>query len=183
MPGLVPWTTTLTGPATAPCRLWYRNGVRFGLWYDFRNPPNSGRSTQRLYRETLDQIVYAEELGYHDVWLSEHHFVADGYLPSCLPVAAAIARSTERISIGTSIVLLPFHHPIRLAEDAAVVDVISDGRFTLGVAVGYRLEEFATFGVDRRHRGRSPKRRSRSCDDAGRKTSSPITAATSATRR
>lgn len=127
--------------------------MKFGLWYDFRNPVGSGRSTPDLYRATLDQIVRAEELGYDDIWLSEHHFVADGYLPSCLPMAAAVAARTTRITIGTNILLLPFHDPIRLAEDCAVVDNLSNGRFVFGPAVGYRLEEFATFGVDRRHRG------------------------------
>jgi alkanesulfonate monooxygenase SsuD/methylene tetrahydromethanopterin reductase-like flavin-dependent oxidoreductase (luciferase family) len=56
--------------------------VRFGLWYDFRNPSGSGRSSADLYGQTLDQIVYAEELGFDDVWLSEHHFVDDGYRPA-----------------------------------------------------------------------------------------------------
>jgi alkanesulfonate monooxygenase SsuD/methylene tetrahydromethanopterin reductase-like flavin-dependent oxidoreductase (luciferase family) len=127
--------------------------VRFGLWYDFRNPSGSGRSSTDLYGQTLDQIVYAEELGFDDVWLSEHHFVDDGYLPSCLPVAAAIAARTSRVTIGTNVLLLPFHHPIRLAEDCAVVDIISNGRLIFGPAVGYRLDEFTTFGVDRRRRG------------------------------
>jgi alkanesulfonate monooxygenase SsuD/methylene tetrahydromethanopterin reductase-like flavin-dependent oxidoreductase (luciferase family) len=127
--------------------------MRFGLWYDFRNPSSSGRASSVLYGETLDQIVLAEELGFDDIWLSEHHFIDDGYLPSCLPVAAAIAARTRRVTIGTNVLLTPFHHPIRLAEDCAVVDLISNGRFILGAAVGYRLEEFATFGVDRRRRG------------------------------
>ena len=127
--------------------------MKFGLWYDFRNPPGSGRSVPDLYRATLDQIVHAETLGFDDIWLSEHHFVADGYLPSCLPMAAAIAVLTTRVTIGTNILLMPFHNPIRLAEDCAVVDNLSGGRFVFGPAVGYRLEEFDTFNVDRRHRG------------------------------
>ena len=127
--------------------------MRFGLWYDFRNPEGSGRSFPALYRQTLDQIVHAESLGFDDIWLSEHHFVDDGYLPSCLPVAAAIAARTERVAIGTNVTLMPFHNPIRLAEDCAIVDIISDGRFIFGPAVGYRTEEFETFGVPRRHRG------------------------------
>ncbi len=127
--------------------------MRFGLWYDFRNPVGSGRSSANLYGATLDQIVHAEELGYDDIWLAEHHFVDDGYLPSCLPVAAAIAARTQTVAIGSGVVLMPFHNPVRLAEDCAVVDLISNGRFIFGPAVGYRLEEFATFGVERRHRG------------------------------
>ena len=127
--------------------------MRFGLWYDFRNPVGSGRSSVDLYRQTLDQIVHAEALGFDDIWLSEHHFVADGYLPSCLPMAAAVAARTSRVAIGTNILLMPFHNPIRLAEDCAVVDILSYGRFVFGPAVGYRLEEFATFNVTRSERG------------------------------
>ena len=127
--------------------------MKFGLHYDLRNPPNSGRRTPDLYRDTLAQIRLAETLGFDDIWLSEHHFVEDGYLPSLLPFAGAVAAQTERVNIGTNILLMPFHHPIRIAEDCAVVDNISDGRFMFGAAVGYRLEEFETFGVNRKHRG------------------------------
>ncbi|HJN91237.1 MAG TPA: LLM class flavin-dependent oxidoreductase, partial [Dehalococcoidia bacterium] len=127
--------------------------MKFGLWYDFRNPPESGRTLPDLYAQTLEQIRLAEALGYDDIWLSEHHFMDDGYLPSCLPMAAAIAAQTSRVAIGTNILLLPFHDPVRLAEDCAVVDNLSGGRFIFGPAVGYRREEFAGFGVDRDHRG------------------------------
>lgn len=127
--------------------------MKFGVQYDLRNPPGAGRRTPDLYKATLAQIRLAEELGFDDVWLSEHHFMEDGYLPSLLPFAGAVAAQTERVNIGTNILLMPFHHPVRIAEDCAVVDNISDGRFMFGAAVGYRLEEFATFGVNRKHRG------------------------------
>jgi alkanesulfonate monooxygenase SsuD/methylene tetrahydromethanopterin reductase-like flavin-dependent oxidoreductase (luciferase family) len=127
--------------------------VKFGLWFDFRNPPGSGRSTPAVYAATLDLIAAAEQWGYDDIWLSEHHFIEDGYLPSLLPMAAAVAVRTRRVTIGTNILLMPFHHPIRLAEDCAVVDNLCNGRFIFGPAVGYRLEEFATFGIPRRQRG------------------------------
>jgi len=127
--------------------------MKFGLWYDFRNPPGSGRTTAQLYAQTLEQIQVAEQLGYDDIWLSEHHFTDDGYLPALLPMAAAVAALTRRVTIGTNVLLMPFHDPIRLAEDCAVVDNLSDGRLIFGPAVGYRLEEFATFRIDRRLRG------------------------------
>jgi alkanesulfonate monooxygenase SsuD/methylene tetrahydromethanopterin reductase-like flavin-dependent oxidoreductase (luciferase family) len=73
--------------------------LRFGLWYDFRNPPQWRQSSDRLYREILDQIAWGENNGFDDVWLSEHHFIEDGYLPSILPVAAAIAARTNRIRL------------------------------------------------------------------------------------
>lgn len=127
--------------------------MKFGLHYDLRNPVGSGTRTADLYRDTLEQIELAETLGFDDIWLSEHHFTDDGYLPSLLTYAAAVAARTERVNIGTNVLLMPFHHPIRVAEDCAVVDNISDGRFVFGPAVGYRQEEFETFGINRKHRG------------------------------
>lgn len=128
-------------------------GIRFGLWYDFRNPRQWRQDPARLYRAILGQIERAEALGWDDIWLSEHHFIDDDYTPSMLPLACAIAARTERVEIGTSVLLLPLHDPLRVAEDAATVDVMSNGRFQLGVAVGYRLGEFAGFGISRRERG------------------------------
>ena len=71
--------------------------VRFGLWYDFRNPAQWRQPSDRLYGEIFDQIAWAENNGFDDVWLSEHHFIDDGYLPSMLPTAAAIAAATGSI--------------------------------------------------------------------------------------
>ncbi len=127
--------------------------IRFGLWYDFRNPLAWKRPYDQLYNEIIDQIVWGEENGFDDIWLSEHHFIEDGYSPALMPIAAAIASRTKKIHIGTSVVLLPFHNPVRLAEDAATVDVISGGRFELGVGVGYKVEEFESFAVSSKERG------------------------------
>ena len=122
--------------------------LRFGLWYDFRNPPRWRRDPAELYRGIVAQIARAEQLGWDDVWLSEHHFIDDGYTPSMLPLACAIASATTRMQIGTSVLLLPLHDPLRVAEDAATVDVMSGGRFQLGVAAGYRKGEFTEFFAD-----------------------------------
>lgn len=127
--------------------------IRFGMWYDFRNPPAWKRPYDQLYNEIIDQIVWGEENGFDDIWLSEHHFIEDGYSPSLLPIAAAIASRTKKIHIGTSVILLPFHNPVRMAEDAATVDVISGGRFELGVGVGYKVEEFESFAISSKERG------------------------------
>jgi alkanesulfonate monooxygenase SsuD/methylene tetrahydromethanopterin reductase-like flavin-dependent oxidoreductase (luciferase family) len=135
-----------TGTAGRPMHL--------GVWYDFRNPPAWRIDWQRLYRETLDQASWAEELGFHSVWLSEHHFTDDGYLPSVPTALAAIAARTSRVRLGTAVLLAPLHHPLRLAEDLAVVDLISNGRLDLGLAAGYRSKEFEVMGVPRRERGR-----------------------------
>ncbi|HZZ46728.1 MAG TPA: LLM class flavin-dependent oxidoreductase [Pseudonocardia sp.] len=120
--------------------------VRFGLWYDFRNPASAGRSFESFYAETLEQVVYAEQLGYRSAWLTEHHFADDGYTPSPLLLAAAIAVKTHSLRLSTSLMLLPLHDPIRLAEDAASLAVLSNGRFDLGLGLGYRDIEFQTFG-------------------------------------
>lgn len=128
--------------------------IDFGLWYDFRNPPAWERPMADLYARTFDHIVYAERLGFDTIWTSEHHFIPDGYSPSLLPICAAIAAKTTRVRIGTNVLLLPLHDPVRIAEDAATVDVISGGRFDLGVAVGYRNEEFTGFAIDRKTRAR-----------------------------
>ena len=125
---------------------------QFGLIYDFRNPPQWRRPWGEFYDDLLEEVQLAEQLGYDHVWITEHHFIDDGYTPSVLPIAAAIARLTARIRIGTWVLLLPLHNAIRVAEDAATVDILSNGRLDLGVGLGYRIEEFEGFGVDRRRR-------------------------------
>ncbi|MCY3986216.1 MAG: LLM class flavin-dependent oxidoreductase [Candidatus Dadabacteria bacterium] len=100
-----------------------------------------------LYRNSLDHVRLAEAVNFDSVWLSEHHFLEDGYCSSPLGMAAAMAAVTERVRIGTGALILTLHNPVRVAEDAATVDLISGGRFDLGVAIGYRKEEFEGFGV------------------------------------
>jgi probable F420-dependent oxidoreductase len=126
--------------------------IDVGLWYDFRNPTDRPQDYTRLYAQTLEHIQYAERLGFDTIWTSEHHFIDDGYSPSLLPICAAIAARTQRVRIGTNILLLLFHDPVRIAEDTATVDIISGGRMDLGVAVGYKNEEFAGFNIDKRRR-------------------------------
>ena len=128
-----------------------RARVDFGLWYDLRNP-DSERSFERLYAETLEQIVWAESLGIDSVWLSEHHFCDDGYTPSPLVVAAAIGARTSRLKLGTNLMLLPLHDPVRLAEDAASLAILTRGRLRLGVGLGYRELEYRAFGRSLRQR-------------------------------
>jgi alkanesulfonate monooxygenase SsuD/methylene tetrahydromethanopterin reductase-like flavin-dependent oxidoreductase (luciferase family) len=127
--------------------------MNFGIALMFRNPPPSKIPFTEIYRKHLDLAVEAEELGYDTVWLTEHHFVDDGYSSSLLPIAAAIAARTKKIRIGTFVILLPLHNPIRIAEDAATVDIISNGRLDLGFGQGYRVPEFAGFNIPRNERG------------------------------
>ena len=124
--------------------------VAFGLWYDFRNPsgdnPIPDRPFSTFYRQVLDQIAWAEEIGLDSVWLTEHHFCDDGYTPSPFTLAAAIGERTRRMRIGTNLIVSPLHDPIRLAEDAATLSLLTGGRFDLGVGQGYWEREFAAFG-------------------------------------
>jgi alkanesulfonate monooxygenase SsuD/methylene tetrahydromethanopterin reductase-like flavin-dependent oxidoreductase (luciferase family) len=126
--------------------------VKFSYQLDFRNPPGSGRSFEDLYAAMLAQAEFCDRAGFDSIWLTEHHFTDDGYLPAMMPAAAAIAARTRRVKIGTYVMLAPFQHPLRLAEDSAFVDVVSGGRLRLGLGLGYRAEEFAGFGVPRDER-------------------------------
>lgn len=121
--------------------------LRFGVAHDFRCPPGSQYSMQDVYAQTLEQVRLLDAAGLDLVWFSEHHFVEDGYLPNFVPVAAAVAAQTQRIRISTDIALLPFCHPLRLAEDLAVLEQLSGGRMELGAGLGYAPHEFETFGI------------------------------------
>lgn len=120
--------------------------------HDFRQPLPWRTSAATYYAECLELIEAAERLGYETVWLAEHHGTCDGVVSSPLVLAAAIAARTRRIKVGTNVMLLPLHHPIRVAEDGAAVHAVSGGRLILGVGQGYAPHEFALFGVERSHR-------------------------------
>ena len=124
-----------------------------GLMFSFRNPAFNRVPWDDFYEAELDLCVYAEEMGLDHVWLSEHHFVDDGYAPSLMAIAAAVAVRTTKIRIGTYVLLLPLHNPVRVAEDVASVDVMSRGRFDLGMGLGYRPGEFSGFGISSTERG------------------------------
>ena len=126
--------------------------INFGLWYDFRNPARWRVPFEQLYAQTLEQISWAEGIGFESVWLTEHHFCDDGYAPSPLVIAAAIGARTQRMRIGTNLLQIPLHNPLRLAEDAATLSLLTGGRFDLGVAIGYRGLEFDVFDRKLAHR-------------------------------
>jgi probable F420-dependent oxidoreductase len=105
------------------------------------------------YPEALEEVSHAEELGFDSAWMEEHHSVTNHYWPSPLTVLAGFATRTSRLMLGTDILVAAFYHPVRLAEDVALLDVMSQGRFTLGIAIGYKPDEFALYGVDLEKRG------------------------------
>jgi len=115
-------------------------------------PGSRGRPAE-IADEIVETTVRAEELGFDGAWVGERHFV-----PECVMISApfallsAMAAATERIRLGTSVALVPLHHPVQLVERVATVDALSDGRVTLGTGIGYLDEEYDAFGVDRRRR-------------------------------
>lgn len=129
--------------------------MRIGLYVDMRNAPLWQRPWPAHYGRWLERIEEAERLGADAVWLTEHHFFDDGYLPQCWTFAAAIAARTSRLRIGTAVALLPLHSPLELAEQISLVDIMSDGRVEAGFGVGYRKPEYLAFGGDFRHRYRA----------------------------
>jgi len=119
--------------------------MKFGLFYlfsDFGAIPQD-----QVFNEVLEEIEYGEELGFDSVWLPEHHFAVYGMMGNPITMAAAISQRTHRMKIGTAIMVLPFQHPLRVAEDAALVDALSGGRLLLGMGRGYQPPEFHGFGI------------------------------------
>jgi alkanesulfonate monooxygenase SsuD/methylene tetrahydromethanopterin reductase-like flavin-dependent oxidoreductase (luciferase family) len=110
-------------------------------------PASDGASDSQVLRDTLDEIQLADELGFDSVWLAEHHFSQYGILGSPINFGMAIAERTKRITIGTAVLVLPLHDPLRLAEDIAALDVLSEGRVSIGVGRGYQPLEFSGFGI------------------------------------
>jgi natural product biosynthesis luciferase-like monooxygenase protein len=120
--------------------------MKFGMLHLFESP--MGRSDDEMVREQIELMEAAEELGFDSVWPAEHHFSEYGFCASPALSLAAIARRTTRLRLGTGVVVLPFHNPVRVAEDYAMLDNLSGGRVELGVGRGYQPIEYAGFGID-----------------------------------
>jgi len=125
----------------------------FTLRFDMRAKDGPGTAPD-LYGAALEMAAWGEEHGAAAVIVSEHHASPDGYLPAPLVLASALAARTTRLPIQVAALLVPLHDPIELAEQMAVLDLISRGRVSYVCAVGYRPEEYAMFGRDMRRRGR-----------------------------
>lgn len=128
--------------------------LTFGYLCDFRNPPQWRRPWPDLYAETLEFIRWSESVGFEGAWVPEHHGAQDGYVPAPLLVLAAIAARTSTIRLGSAIALAPLYHPVRFAEECAILDVLSNGRLEMAVAIGYRRREAEAYGVDFSTRGK-----------------------------
>jgi alkanesulfonate monooxygenase SsuD/methylene tetrahydromethanopterin reductase-like flavin-dependent oxidoreductase (luciferase family) len=122
--------------------------------FDLRAPGLDPPEAQRLYGAALEMSEWADRQGFDMLVLSEHHASADGYLSSPLVMGGAVAARTERIPIWVSALLVPLHDPVRLAEDIAVLDLISNGRIAIVSGLGYRPVEYALFGREWKNRGK-----------------------------
>jgi len=125
--------------------------MKFGIYSSIANPPR-GENLDRSIDEVIAEAQLAEASGFDSCFFGEHHQDADGFLPSPLIVASAVAARTTRLRVGTSVILLPLHHPVHVAEDAITLDLVSKGRLILGVGIGYQPADFRAFSVPMEHR-------------------------------
>lgn len=127
--------------------------MKFGIGpFSYQKPPWYDGTFEDIYRDGIELVQLAEEVGFDAAWVSEHHFASDGFTPSPFTILAAYASVTDRMELGTAIALTPFYEPLRLAEDVAVLDQINGGRVTVGLGLGYRDAEFEGYRISRRTR-------------------------------
>ena len=120
--------------------------MKFGIYSSIADPP-AGENLALRVDEVVAEAKLAESVGFDSCFFGEHHQDKDGFLPSPLIVSAAVAAQTTTLKLGTSVILLPLHHPVRLAEDVITLDIVSRGRFILGVGLGYQPVDFRTFDI------------------------------------
>lgn len=120
--------------------------MKFGIYSSIADPP-SGENLALRVDEVVAEAKLAESVGFDSCFFGEHHQDRDGFLPSPLIVSAAVAAQTTTLNLGTSVILLPLHHPVHLAEDVITLDIVSRGRFILGVGLGYQPVDFRTFDI------------------------------------
>ena len=122
--------------------------MKVGVYFDLRNPPQWRRDPAELYASFLELCEEAEHVGLDSIWVTEHHGFDDDYLPAPLTLLAAVAARTRRVRLGTAVVVAPLHAAAAIAEQSAVVDLLSAGRLDLGLGAGYRGPEFDLFGAE-----------------------------------
>lgn len=122
--------------------------MKFALFILASWTEKDARAQSRIYGEAVEQIQYAEELGFDSVWIAEHHSSRYGTFPSLMPIVTYVAAKTKKIRIGTGVSVLPFHNPVFLAEESAMMDVLSGGRLEFGVGRGSADYEYGNFKID-----------------------------------
>jgi alkanesulfonate monooxygenase SsuD/methylene tetrahydromethanopterin reductase-like flavin-dependent oxidoreductase (luciferase family) len=120
--------------------------MNFGTFLLMQSP--SARSSPEIYARGLEMAQAAETLGFHNVWLAEHHFSTYGYLSRPAQLATYIAAKTTRLRVGTAVIVVPLHHPLVIAEEIATLDLLSGGRLDVGLGRGYQQYEFERFGLE-----------------------------------
>lgn len=123
--------------------------MKLGVFSVMDFHPEQQGSAAGFYREMIDLAVDAENLGFDSVWVAEHHFANYGLCPAPAVLLATIAQRTEKIRLGPAVCVLPFHDPVKVAEEYAVLDVVSGGRLDFSVGRGYLAHEYAGHLVDR----------------------------------
>jgi len=126
----------------------------FSIRFDLRCPDFMTASPSEQYQAAIDQVAWADKMGFQRVMVSEHHGAADGYLPSPLVFLSACAARTENLRLMLAVLLMPLHDPLRVAEDVAVLDLISGGRVDLVLGLGYAKQDFENFGIEPKGRGK-----------------------------
>jgi len=121
--------------------------MKFGLFGGAKSSGEGSVGDSLGYRKYIDYVLFAEELGYHSVFVVEHHFTGVGQLSASLNFLSYLAGRTARMRLGTAVVVLPWHNPVLLAEQVATLDLLSNGRFDFGVGKGYRPPEFSGFCI------------------------------------
>src|SRR5947199_3388145 len=120
--------------------------MEFGTFLLLQTP--SAESSDVIFRRGVEITQAADELGFRNMWLAEHHFSTYGYLSRPLTYAVHLANKTRRLRVGTAVIVLPLHHPLVVAEEIAAVDLLSGGRLDVGLGRGYQHYEFERLGVD-----------------------------------
>ena len=120
--------------------------MEFGTFLVLQSP--SAEPTDVAYRRGVEITQAAEELGFRNMWLAEHHFSTYGYISRPVMFALHLADRTKRIRIGTAVIVLPLHHPLIVAEEIATADILSNGRLDVGLGRGYQHYEFERLGLD-----------------------------------
>ena len=120
--------------------------IKFGTFLLMQSP--SGRPAEEVYARAIEQAQAAEDLGFRNIWLAEHHFSTYGYLGRPVQLATYIAAKTKRLRVGTAVIVVPLHHPLVIAEEIATLDLLAGGRVEIGLGRGYQYYEFERFGFE-----------------------------------